>query len=131
MNDYLLDTHIWIWSLISPSELSKKVVGILRHEECNLWLSPISIWETLILIEKKRIKVNSDKKVWVEKALQLGVFKQAPLSYEVALSSRSFESSHQDPADLFIAATAKVYALTLITSDRALANLSEIKVLLN
>ncbi|MBT8339733.1 MAG: PIN domain-containing protein [Desulfatitalea sp.] len=42
----------------------------------------------------------------------------ASLNHEVALRSRRISLPHQDPADLFIAATAIVYGLTLVTADR-------------
>jgi PIN domain nuclease of toxin-antitoxin system len=35
--------------------------------------------------------------------------------------------SHEDPADRFIAATAKVYDLTLVTSDERLLELDGVK----
>jgi PIN domain nuclease of toxin-antitoxin system len=47
-------------------------------------------------------------------------FKQATLNHEVAMQSRLIKLPHQDPADRFIAASAVVYDLTLITADRYL-----------
>ena len=41
----------------------------------------------------------------------------APLSREVAVRSRSVRLDHEDPADRFLAATAEVYELTLVTAD--------------
>ena len=43
----LLDTHIWIWSLISPERLSPEVRRALSGPDHELWLSAISVWETL------------------------------------------------------------------------------------
>ena len=43
--------------------------------------------------------------------------KDAPLSREVALESRRIEVPTRDPADRFLAATARVYDLTLVTAD--------------
>jgi PIN domain nuclease of toxin-antitoxin system len=41
----------------------------------------------------------------------------APLSREVAIRSRTVRLEHEDPADRFLAATADVYGLTLVTAD--------------
>jgi PIN domain nuclease of toxin-antitoxin system len=49
----------------------------------------------------------------------------------VALAVSAFKLSHNDPADGFIAATAKVFGLTLVTADEQLARLPGIDVLLN
>jgi PIN domain nuclease of toxin-antitoxin system len=42
------------------------------------------------------------------------------MNREVALRSRSVQLPHQDPADRFLAASAQVYDLTLVTGDRRL-----------
>jgi PIN domain nuclease of toxin-antitoxin system len=47
-------------------------------------------------------------------------FYQAVLNHAVAMQSRQLELFHQDPADRFIIASAQVYELTLITSDKRL-----------
>ena len=61
----LLDTHIWIWSLLDPAKLSRKVRAELESPDNELWLSPISSWELLILIEKGRVAVDKDPVPWV------------------------------------------------------------------
>jgi len=51
----LLDTHIWISSLLDPAKLSRRVRAELETPDNELWLSPISVWELLILIEKGQL----------------------------------------------------------------------------
>ena len=57
--------------------------------------------------------------------------KEAPLTHEVAMKSRSIQLPHKDPADRFIAATAFVYGLTLVTADSNIAVSQEISLLVN
>jgi PIN domain nuclease of toxin-antitoxin system len=45
----LLDTHIWLWYLLGDSRLSLQLQTAIADPNTELWLSPISIWETLIL----------------------------------------------------------------------------------
>jgi PIN domain nuclease of toxin-antitoxin system len=45
---------------------------------------------------------------------------EAPLNREVAIRSRSVRLDHEDPADRFLAATADVYELILVTADEHL-----------
>lgn len=45
----LLDTHVWLWALHDPSRLSPRVRAELRNLANELWLSPISTWEALLL----------------------------------------------------------------------------------
>src|SRR6185503_11880345 len=54
----LLDTHVWVWSLVEPSKLSRRTVRILRDPKNQLWLSSISLWEVFALIDRGRIRVE-------------------------------------------------------------------------
>ena len=45
----LLDTHIWLWSLLDPDRLGDTTTHALRSREHELLLSPISVWEALLL----------------------------------------------------------------------------------
>lgn len=127
----LLDTHIWIWSVLAPEKLSPRVATALESAEAELWLSPISIWELLILVEKRKIALDGDPAEWIEKALSTSPIQEAPLTRAVALHSRSIDLPHQDPADRFIAATAIVYGLTLVTSDENILESQTVPVLSN
>lgn len=116
----LLDTHIWLWYLQGSERLSANLQQVMASSDTELWLSPVSIWETIVLAEKGRIKLSSDPVIWVKKYLRSLDFKEARLTYEIAIRSRQIELSHQDPADRFIAATAIELDLVLATVDRRL-----------
>jgi PIN domain nuclease of toxin-antitoxin system len=118
----LLDTHIWLWSLLEPERLGQRVAAALTDELNQVWLSPISIWEFLLLAERGRVRLQqgTTPAAWVEAALARAPMRDAPLGREVALRSRSVVVAHEDPADRFLAATADVYDLTLVTADERL-----------
>ena len=120
----LLDTHIWLWYLQGNERLSDNLQQIMASSDTELWLSPISVWETLVLAEKGRIELNSEPIVWVKRYLRSLDFKESRLTYEIAMRSRQIELSHQDPADRFIAATAIELELTLATVDSRLLGLN-------
>lgn len=119
----LLDTHIWLWYLQGNNRLSENLRHIMSSPDTELWLSPISVWETIVLAEKGRIELNSNPQVWVKRYLRSLDFKEARINHEIAMRSRSIELSHQDPADRFIAATAIELDLTLATVDKRLLGL--------
>jgi PIN domain nuclease of toxin-antitoxin system len=118
----LLDTHIWLWSHAEPERLTRRVATALADERNELWLSPISIWEFLLLAERGRVRVRDGTapRDWVDLALTRAPMHDAPLSREVAIRSRAVRVGHDDPADRFLAATADVYELTLVTADEHL-----------
>lgn len=116
----LLDTHIWIWSLLEPGRLSRRVARRLEDPANELWLSPISVWETLLLAEKGRIHLEVPSARWIETVMRAFPVRDATLTREVATAGRTVDLPHQDPADRFIAASAIVYELTLVTADERL-----------
>ena len=101
----------------------------LRNPENELWLSPISTWEALTLNFKGRVRLHGDLDAWVARAT--APFREAPLTHEIALVARQLQITQQDPADRFLAATAQVLDLTLVTADAALLGLGEIATLGN
>jgi PIN domain nuclease of toxin-antitoxin system len=127
----LLDTHIWLWSLLEPARLVPDVFGPLGDAASELWLSPISVWEAIMLARKGRLALDAEPATWVERELELAPLRDAPLTRQVAVMSRSLDLAHEDPADRFIAATAMAYGLTLVTADERLQGASQYDVLAN
>jgi PIN domain nuclease of toxin-antitoxin system len=124
----LLDTHIWLWSKSDPGRLGKRVAEALSSTANELWLSPVSVWEVLALAQKKRIRI-ADPLDWVTSAASQ--MREAPLTQEIVRTSFVLSLPHADPADRFLAATAKVLDLTLVTEDRKLLGLGDIRTLAN
>jgi len=124
----LLDTHIWLWLVEDPDRFSRRTMRELKSTDNELWLSPISTWEILTLHQKGRIKLYGDITEWVAQAVS--ATKLAPFTHEVALAGRQF-AYDLDPADRFLSATALVFNLTLVTADRRLLGLRNIKTLAN
>jgi PIN domain nuclease of toxin-antitoxin system len=125
----LLDTHIWIWSLQSPKLLGRRLLRELHNPANELWLSPISTWEALMLHAKGRLRLPADLDAWVIRAT--APFQEAPLTHEIAAASRRLNLPQRDPTDRFLAATALVLDLILVTADASLLGLGEIATLGN
>lgn len=116
----LLDTHIWLWSHLDPPRLSPDVAAALEDAQSDLWLSPISTWELLVLVDRGRVRLSMSPEAWIAEAMRLAPMNEAPVTQEVALATREVVVAHHDPADRFLAATARVLDLTLVTADRRL-----------
>ncbi len=125
----LLDTHIWLWTWYDSKRLGKRLSVELNNPEHELWLSPVSTWEALFLNAKGRIRLPENLGAWLIETTS--PLREAPLTHEIALASRQLHLPHDDPADRFIAATAQVLGLTLVTADAKLLGLGEISTLAN
>ena len=129
---FLLDTHIWIWMVLEPTRLSRRVARALEDLENELWLSPISVWELLMLTDKGRIQLNNEDAVsWARRTIERLQLREAPVTTDVALETPGMILNHADPSDRLIAASAKVFDLTLVTADEKLIAARGIKLLPN
>jgi len=83
----------------------------------------VSTWEALLLNAKGRIRLHGTIRDWVAKATMH--MREAPLTHEIIVAAQELPLQHQDPADRFLAATAEVLGLTLVTADRRLLGLGK------
>lgn len=125
----LLDTHIWIRRVAEPKQLSRRVGHELDDQNNEVWLSPVSTWELLLLHSKGRITLHGNAREWVTKAT--AHLREAPLTHEIVAMTQELPLTHQEPADRFLAATAGVLGLTLVTADHRLLGLGTIATLAN
>lgn len=126
----LLDTHIWLWAAVSPERLLPRVKRALMKAEARC-LSPVSLWEALLLAERGRIDLGAQPVEWLRLRLRESPMTNVPLDREAALVSRSLELEHEDPADRFLVATAIVHGLVLVTADQRLIEAAGIPTLAN
>jgi PIN domain nuclease of toxin-antitoxin system len=127
----LLDTHIWIWSYLEPHKLSSDVAREISNPAHDRYLSAVSIWEMITLIEKKRIQIKQDFGEWFERSKNDLDLLELPMNWQIAHELCFTMLDHRDPADRFLVATAKVYDLTLVTADERLVNIPGLSVLQN
>jgi len=126
----LLDTHVLIWAALTPEKLSNPALQTitLARSERRLAISDISLWETAMLVDKGRIRVEpiclSFLNILIE-SYRLHIY---PISPEIAAKTNQLPSLiNKNPADRIIAATALAEDISLVTADRNLRQTSEIR----
>ena len=124
----LLDTHIWLWYSLGSSDLPENLKSAIAAPNNALWLSPISVWETLMLAEKGRIFLAPDAVTWINAAVKALGTQEASLNQTIAILSRQLACPHPNPADRFIAATAIYYGLRLVTVDKNLIDTPSLEI---
>ena len=131
MKRLLLDTHIWIWSVLEPERLSPRMAQEIQNPSTELWLSPISAWEVLMLSRKRRLKLAEEADSWISRAWHALPFQEAPITLSVVRETARLQLPVRDPADHFLVATANVFELTLATADEHLLRTPGLQVLAN
>ena len=131
MNRLLVDTHIWLWAMLEPHKLTSEVQQSLSASESLVFLSPISLWELSLLVDKKKFVLKEDFGKWVQRSVADLGLEEVPLNWRVVHQLRFLLLNQRDPADRFLVATAIAYDLTLVTADRKLIGVPGLKVLAN
>lgn len=125
----LLDTHIWFWYVSGSPDLAPPLRDAIDDSLGSCWLSPVSIWELGVLVDRGRIRLGGPYRDWVRQALAAFPVEEAPLNFEIVGRISSLRFRHRDPADHFLAATALVYELMLVTVDGHLVGLDWLPIL--
>jgi PIN domain nuclease of toxin-antitoxin system len=115
----LLDTHILIWLLIAPDNLSPKTkkVIVAARKPGPLAISAISLWEIAWLAQNKRITIDVSIASFVKRCASY--VQVLPITQEIAVRSVQFPKSYpNDPQDRIIGATAVVEGIRLLTNDK-------------
>lgn len=121
----VLDTHAWIWLASDPKRLSRPAAKEIGRAK-RIAVSAITLWETAMLVRKRRIELDRGLLEWVEFALDSTGAEVLPLTPAVAAVGSELEL-HGDPGDRIIAATALLAAATLVTKDEHLRRYDALK----
>jgi PIN domain nuclease of toxin-antitoxin system len=116
---------------MDSQRLSPRTSKALADPKNELWLSSVSVWELTVLCRKGRFRVSQDIATWVSHSIEELHLMEAPLTVEITLAIPTMTFIHGDPADHLLAATARVFDLTLVTADENLVKQSGIHVLAN
>ena len=113
----LLDTHAWLWANAQPQKLNRRARRELESLKHELYLSPVSIWEAHQLARRGRLVAKPTFSDWLDRTLGQTPLREAPFNFAVAAECASITLLHSDPGDVFLAATAKLFDMTLVTAD--------------
>ncbi|GAB2509666.1 type II toxin-antitoxin system VapC family toxin [Paramicrobacterium agarici] len=120
---FLLDTHVLLWALTAPERLSATAHTIIRSRSSDLSVSAASAWE---ISTKRRIgklpQADALVGAYGKHVDRLGATRLA-ITDDHALLAGDLEWEHRDPFDRMIASQAMIESMSLITADRAFAEL--------
>jgi PIN domain nuclease of toxin-antitoxin system len=93
----LLDTHIWLWSQLEPKKLGRRVTSELSNTGNELWISPVSVWEALTLMQKGRVRVENPYG-WAKRYSEQ--LREAPLTSEIVMAGLSLSRNLLDLTEI-------------------------------
>jgi PIN domain nuclease of toxin-antitoxin system len=103
----LLDTHIWLWLLHEPNQLSSKAKAVIDLEEPQngLLVSAISVWEIAVKSSIGKLSLPLPINEWYELAqTHSGIVIELLSPVDAIASTQLPGNFHKDPADRILIA---------------------------
>ncbi len=114
---YLLDSNVLLWLNLDPGRIAGAIIAELDAAEA-VYFSAASAWELSIKQSLGKLRMTGSISAFVAKAGLLEI----AVTTKFAEAAAQLPMHHRDPFDRIIVAQARGEGLTLITSDRRLAN---------
>lgn len=125
MPGLVLDTHAFVWMLMSPerlSETARRAVEQAVASADEIAVPAICLVEVAYLLERRRLPSEDWERIEGALTDPLGVMVVAPLDLDVATTLRRVPAAAvPDMPDRIIAATALHLGWPLVTRDRQIA----------
>jgi len=114
---YLLDTHVFLWSLFEPERLSSDARAVIANSSEELLLSAAAVWEISIEHGSGKLALPMEPAAFIPSRLEALRIKPLDMTMEHALAVSLLPRHHHDPFDLMMIAQAQLEGLTFITAD--------------
>lgn len=116
----LLDTHIWLWTLVSPARIRGPARRLVTDPGNDLLFSAASAWEIAIKYRLGKLPLPEPPHEFVPPRLLRDSIATIPVEPHHALHVAILPDHHDDPFDRLLVAQAMLEKLTIVTADRKL-----------
>ncbi len=116
----MMDTHVLVWSVAEPSQLSRTAASAIRRARRadGVAIASITLWELASLFWRGRLQGRGTVEASIRLILESTGAIVRPITAEIASLAMQFPDSYpKDPADRLIGATARAEGMALITHD--------------
>jgi PIN domain nuclease of toxin-antitoxin system len=122
---FLLDTRVLLWALTDVSSLPIFYRSALRSKYNEIFFSAASIWDLATSEQPNRWARGFAPDEIARSAIETG-FIELPISADAAAKAGALPAYHEDPIDRILIAQAMIQPARFLTTDRFLANYSDI-----
>jgi PIN domain nuclease of toxin-antitoxin system len=113
----LVDTHCWLWFLMTPDRLSAAAVDALVDVSNEGYVSAAVAWEIVIKQGLGKLSLPVPAGQYVSERLAAVGHRPLAISVEHAVALADLPAHYKDPFDRILIAQAQVDGLTLVTAD--------------
>ena len=116
----LLDTHLLLWAAGQPERLSASARALIEAPGSEPCFSAASLWEIAIKAGLRRQDFQVDLPA-LRGALSEMAIEEVPITSQHAVATVGLPPLHKDPFDRILVAQAMIEGITLLTTDRLVA----------
>jgi len=113
----LVDTHTFLWDLLSDHRSSRLAKQMLKSDEHELYFSLVSLWEFAIKIKTGKLNALGSSVAYIRSEMENYSMQLLPIRYEHILQVESLPVHHSDPFDRLLIAQAITESLPILTRD--------------
>lgn len=118
----LLDTHVLLWVAVGePELLPASVRALIEDQDNQVFFSAASIWEVAVKSSKEHTDFKVDPFL-LRRHLLENDYLELVVAGNHAAAVSTLPPIHKDPFDRVLVAQAQAEGLTLLTTDRIVAN---------
>jgi PIN domain nuclease of toxin-antitoxin system len=114
----LLDTHVFLWAIVEPDQLSPAAHRALHIERNELVLSSVSLIEMAIKVQSGKLQFPLNRDYVEARAADLGVSRILSVLPSHAYAMATIPRLHGDPFDRLLVAQCVSENMRLVTADR-------------
>jgi PIN domain nuclease of toxin-antitoxin system len=116
----LLDTHVWLWTLVSPERFRDPIRELLVDRQNELLFSAASAWEIAIKFRLGKLPLPEPPARFVPPRLARDGITTLPVEPHHALHVADLPDHHRDPFDRLLVSQAMLEDVILVTADQQL-----------
>ena len=113
----LLDTHIFLWYITGDSRLSALFSDAIRKPRNEVFLSVVSLWETIIKSNLGKLPLPQPPEIYIPKQRRQHQIKSLSLHENAVRELANLPALHRDPFDRILICQTLANDLTIITID--------------
>jgi PIN domain nuclease of toxin-antitoxin system len=113
----LLDTHVVLWWLDNPGQLSRQAKKAIQDGRNRVYVSAAVAWEIAIKKSLGKLEAPDD----LEEMIAANRFSPLPVTIPHALGVMLLPDHHRDPFDRILIAQAVHEGFRLVTRDQEIA----------
>jgi PIN domain nuclease of toxin-antitoxin system len=116
--NYLVDTHILLWSFLETHKLSKKIKSVLLNKDNDIYYSPINLWEISIKYRLKKLFLDGGTPDDFFGELNDSYYFCKDIDNIDLITNYKLPMYHRDPFDRFLIWEAIRNNFILISADK-------------